>query len=81
MEQKEMDASVLTHIQRLVAEEHRLLEQREASPGSSKRLAQVQIELDQCWDLLRQRRALRETGGDPSEAQPRPPDVVERYLG
>ena len=58
MEQREMDASVLAHIQRLVAEEHHLLEQRDASPASSKRLSQVQIELDQCWDLLRQRRAL-----------------------
>jgi len=41
----------------------------------------VQVELDQCWDLLRQRRALRETGGDPDLAQVRPPDVVEKYVG
>jgi len=41
----------------------------------------VEIELDQCWDLLRQRRALRETGGDPSGATVRPPDQVEGYLG
>ena len=81
MERNEADASVLSHIQRLVAEEHRLLDQRETSPDSSKRLAHVQIELDQCWDLLRQRRALRETGGDASQAQARPPDVVERYIG
>jgi len=78
---EKMDSSVLAHIQRLVAEEHHLLEQRDDNPDASKRLSQVQIELDQCWDLLRQRRALREFGGDPSEAQARPPDVVEKYLG
>ena len=81
MEQSEADAPVLAHIQRLVTEEHRLLEQRDPSPDGSKRLAHLQVELDQCWDLLRQRRALRETGGDPSEAKARPADVVERYLG
>jgi len=52
-----------------------------AATEDSKRLAHLQVELDQCWDLLRQRRALRETGGDPSQAQARPPDVVERYVG
>jgi hypothetical protein len=81
MEQTKADVPVLAHIQRLVAEEHHLLEQRDANPDNSKRLAQLQVELDQCWDLLRQRRALRETGADPSQAQVRPPDVVERYLG
>jgi hypothetical protein len=81
MEQREADAPVLAHIQRLVAEEHHLLEQRDAAPDTAKRLTKVQVELDQCWDLLRQRRALRETGGDPSEAKARPADVVERYLG
>lgn len=81
MEQVDMDASVLAHVQRLVAEEHRLLEQPDAAADSSKRLAALQVELDQCWDLLRQRRALRETGGDPSQAHARPPEVVERYLG
>ncbi len=75
------DQSVLAHIQRLVAEEHQLLEQRDAGPDSNKRLADLQIQLDQCWDLLRQRRALRETGGDPAVAQVRSPDVVERYIG
>jgi Protein of unknown function (DUF2630) len=75
------DASVLAHIQRLVAEEHQLLQRGESEPDDSKRLAHLQVELDQCWDLLRQRRALRETGGDPSQAQVRPPDVVEKYIG
>ena len=81
MEKIDKDASVLAHVQRLVAEEHRLLEQPDAAPDSSKRLSALQVELDQCWDLLRQRRALRETGGDPSQAHARPPEVVERYLG
>ncbi len=44
------------------------------------RLRRLEIELDQCWDLLRQRRALRETGGDPREASVRPPEEVEGYL-
>ena len=44
------------------------------------RLRSIETELDQCWDLLRQRRALRETGGDPREAAVRPPDEVEGYL-
>lgn len=77
----EKDASVLAHIERLVAEEHRLFETGELPPEESKRLAQVQIELDQCWDLLRQRRALRETGGDASQAHARPPEIVEKYIG
>jgi Protein of unknown function (DUF2630) len=41
----------------------------------------VEVELDQCWDLLRQRRALRETGGDPRAARLRPAGEVEGYLG
>jgi len=77
----EKDASVLAHIERLVAEEHRLFESGELPAEESKRLAQVQVELDQCWDLLRQRRALRETGGDASQAHARPADVVKKYIG
>jgi hypothetical protein len=75
------DPSVLAHIQRLVAEEHRLFEQGALAPEGSKRLADVQVELDQCWDLLRQRRALRETGADPSQAHARPAEVVKKYVG
>jgi hypothetical protein len=44
------------------------------------RLGAVETELDQCWDLLRQRRALRETGHDPKDAHVRPADEVEGYL-
>jgi len=73
------DQPVLNHIQRLVEEEHRLHEQRAQPKGDRERLAQVQIELDQCWDLLRQRRALREVGGNPDDAHVRSPEVVENY--
>ena len=78
---KDADRHVLDHIQTLVAEEHRLFERGELSPEDGKRLKEVQAHLDQCWDLLRQRRALRETGGDPSQAQARPEDVIKKYLG
>ena len=81
METQGNDQSVLTHIQQLVAEEHRLFEQAALDAAESDRLAAVQVELDQCWDLLRQRRALRETGQEVSEAHVRPPEVVEKYVG
>ena len=80
-EQRHSEHDVLVRVQTLVTEEHRLLEQIERSDAEHHRLASVQVELDQCWDLLRQRRALRETGGDPDLAQVRPPDVVEKYVG
>src|ERR1700694_4182737 len=74
VEERGKDLSVIAHIQRLVAEEHRLFEEGELAPDKSKRLADVQVELDQCWDLLRQRRGLRETGGHPSPTPvPAPP--------
>jgi Protein of unknown function (DUF2630) len=75
-----VDASVLARIERKVAEEHRLLGKGQLSAAESRRLADVQLALDRYWDLLRQRRALRETGSDPSQAQLRPTEVVERYL-
>jgi hypothetical protein len=73
------DQPVLNYIQRLVAEEHRLHEAGAFDKADRKRVEQVQVELDQCWDLLRQRRALRDGGLDPDEAQVRPPEVVENY--
>lgn len=79
MENQVEDQPVLNYIQRLVAEEHRLYQQGNLPQADRKRLAQVQIELDQCWDLLRQRRALRDVGYDPDEAEVRPPQVVENY--
>ena len=72
---------VLSHIQDLVAEEHRLLEHASLAEEDHGRLTRLQVELDQCWDLLRQRRALREVGGNPEQAEIRPPGVVEKYIG
>ena len=72
MENQVEDQPVLNHIQHLVAEEHRLHELRAHPKADRKRLAKVQIELDQCWDLLRQRRALRDVGLDPDFREPLP---------
>jgi len=81
MKDEAKESRVLSHIQRLVTEEHQLFEHPTPSPEESKRLADIQVELDQCWDLLRQRRALRETGHKPSEAHVRPAAVVKNYEG
>jgi hypothetical protein len=76
------DQPVLGHIERLVEEEHRLYNQGAASTDQDvARLKSIQVELDQCWDLLRQRRARREFGQNPEAAQVRPPEVVENYEG
>ncbi len=72
------DQSLLNHIQELVTREHRLQGEAETEEDRS-RLRTVQVELDQAWDLLRQRRALRASGQDPDKAQVRPPQVVEKY--
>ncbi len=78
------DTDALSRINELVAEEKALREQLQHGEISEseehKRLRHLEIQLDQCWDLLRQRRALRETGGDPSEAEVRPAGEVEGYL-
>lgn len=79
MENQGGDQPVLNYIQRLVAEEHRLYQRGKIPQADRKRLAEVQVELDQCWDLLRQRRALRDVGLDPEDAQVRPPQIVENY--
>jgi Protein of unknown function (DUF2630) len=81
MAQSDSDASVLAHIQRLVTEEHKLFERHALTLEEDHRLAALQAELDQCWDLLRQRRALREFGGDPSQAHARDADTVKKYIG
>jgi hypothetical protein len=80
------DESIANRIERLVAEEHDLRRQEQADSSDTDRLEQdeqrlrdVQIELDRCWDLLRQRRAREEFGMDPNEAQARDADTVERY--
>lgn len=73
------DQPVLDHIQKLVAEEHRLYSHGSLKDADRERLTKIEIELDQCWDLLRQRRALRDVGRNPNEAQVRSPEIVEKY--
>ena len=72
---------VLNHIEQLVAEEKELYARSELSDARRNRLTTINVELDQFWDLLRQRRALREFGRDPDEAEVRPAKVVENYKG
>jgi hypothetical protein len=76
-----IDQPVLGHIERLVAEEHKLYNHATLGEEDRARLAKIKVELDQCWDLLRQRRARREFGQDPKAAHVRAPDVVENYEG
>jgi hypothetical protein len=76
------DQELLARIGALVDEEHRL--EREAAQGGPQpeaqdRLAELEVALDQCWDLLRQRRARRHAGEDPDEARARPAGTVEGY--
>ena len=77
------DDAVLSHINDLVAEEHRLLESSRGLEGLDEkqeaRLNAVEVALDQCWDLLRQRRASRSAGRDPDEAHLRDITTVEGY--
>lgn len=73
------DESVLDHINSLVQEEERLYQQDEMSGEDQERLGAIKVQLDQCWDLLRQRRALREFGDDPEKAKVRSAKIVENY--
>jgi len=76
------DTPIHDRIEQLVAEEHELYEragQNGLSDAEHQRLDSIKVGLDQCWDLLRQRRALREAGMDPDAAHARSPEVVEGY--
>ena len=77
------DKQVLDRIGHLVEEEH-ALERQALGQGldddQEARIHEVEIQLDQCWDLLRQRRARRDAGQDPESAQVRPEGTVEGYL-
>ncbi|MFC8227450.1 DUF2630 family protein [Streptomyces sp. NPDC057287] len=77
------DQDIFENIDGLIAEEHALRARSTAELGLSSeersRLREVEVQLDQCWDLLRRRRALSEYGEDPSEARVRPADEVEGY--
>jgi hypothetical protein len=75
------DQQVLNQIEKLVDEEHSLLDADETThPDKHERLKAVEVELDRCWDLLRQRRARREFGQDPEDASVRNESTVENYL-
>jgi hypothetical protein len=76
------DRAPLDHINELMSEEHALLERAPSgglTDADHARLKELEVELDQCWDLLRQRRARRDAGQDPSSATVRPEGVVEGY--
>jgi hypothetical protein len=78
------DEKVTRTINELTREEHELFERQsrgEASDADRERLQRLQVMLDQCWDLLRQRRARREFGQDPNEARVRDENTVEGYIG
>jgi hypothetical protein len=70
------DTEILRRIQELIADEHRL---RNGEAVDRRQLRHLEEQLDQCWDLLRQRRARREFDQDPSAASPRSASTVERY--
>lgn len=76
------DAQIHESIDKLVQEEHQLWEREAAGRATDedrRRLEALKVSLDQSWDLLRQRRALREAGRDPDDADVRAPGVVEGY--
>lgn len=78
------DATVLGRINELAAEEHALFEKEaagEVTPVERARMGELTVTLDQCWDLLRQRRARRAAGLDPNDAATRDETTVERYTG
>lgn len=75
------DAEIVRRIGELVDEEHQLERVHAGEPAGADlaRLKTVEVALDQCWDLLRQRRARRASGEDPDDATVRPEQVVEGY--
>ena len=76
------DPEILKHIENLVNEEHQLTQQSQRGVLSEEertRMQQLEVSLDQCWDLLRQRRARRHAGQSPDEAHVRDPEIVEHY--
>jgi hypothetical protein len=80
------DESIAARIETLVSEEHELRDREQADADDDgalevdrERLRSVEVELDRCWDLLRQRRALRDAGADPDDAQVRDAGAVENY--
>ncbi|GAA3180672.1 DUF2630 family protein [Blastococcus jejuensis] len=74
------EKDILSRIHALVDEEHQLREGSEHTDEQRARMTELEAHLDQCWDLLRQRRAKRQYGDDPDEAAARPEPQVENYL-
>ena len=76
------DAAIHERIEKLVAEEHELWQRESAGDmddATRQRLRDLQVQLDQAWDLLRQRKALRGASLDPDVAAERDPSTVENY--
>ena len=71
------DRDLIERITQLVAEEQQIQESPDHDPA---RVRELEVTLDQLWDLLRQRRSQEEFGRDPSAAQPRDPSTVEGYI-
>jgi len=79
----DQDADVIERIEQLAHEEHALFEKESRSEASTReraRLKEIEVQLDQCYDLLRQRRARRAAGLDPDDATVRDESTVEGYL-
>ena len=74
------EKDILSRIHSLVEEEHGLREGKDHTDDQRARMQQLEVQLDQCWDLLRQRRAKRQYGEDPEDAEARPASEVEGYL-
>ncbi|MGY1733208.1 DUF2630 family protein [Geodermatophilus sp. SYSU D01045] len=74
------EKDLLSRIHALVDEEHQLRDNAEHTAESRARMNDLEAQLDQCWDLLRQRRAKRQYDEDPDTAQVRPKSEVEGYL-
>jgi hypothetical protein len=79
----ENDRAIVEHITQLVTEEHALRDHAKGGAGldeaQRERMTQLEVQLDQCWDLLRRRQAREEFGQDPTLEHVQPPSVVERY--
>ncbi|MGN8055040.1 DUF2630 family protein [Pedobacter sp. 22163] len=73
------DSEVLSHIKNLISEEQNLYENGNLGLDENKRLDNIKHELDEYWDFLRQRRALRDSGKNPGKADFRDPDTLDNY--
>ena len=74
------ETDILSRIHALVDEEHKLREGTEHTDDDKARMSKIDADLDQCWDLLRQRRAKRQYDENPDDASARPESTVESYL-